>query len=98
MPATGARCDTDRACQLRTDLLHERRGDLEREIVLRLERTEGASHATATGVEESSVSSGQTRGQSGHEAGFDQRLRMAMRVDRNLAGLVVELKRVRLAL
>src|SRR5688500_1435758 len=96
--ATRARGDDDGVFRLSTDLLDERRGDLEREIVFRFERTKGAGHSAATGIEQSGVSSGQTRGEPGHETGFDQRLRMAMRVDRDLAGLIIELKRVRLAL
>src|SRR5688572_13549104 len=98
MPAAGSRGDDDRTWRLRTDLLDEWRGDLEGEIVLRFERTESTCHPATTGVEESGLSSGQTRGQSRHETGFDQRFGMAMRVDRDLAGLVIELKRVPFAL
>ena len=79
-------------------MLNERRGDFERKLIFRFERAEGAGHAAAAGIEESGGSAGQTRGESCHEPCFHERLRVAMGMDRHLAGHVVESKSVWFAL
>src|SRR5881394_1845120 len=74
------------------------RRDLQREVVFPFERAERAGHSAATGVEQGCGSARQTRGEPRHESGFDERFRVAMRVDRDVAGYFLECKRVGFAL
>lgn len=95
--ATGAGGDDYGVRRLRADLLHEGRGDFEGEIVFRFQGAEGAGHAAAAGIEEGCGSPGQTRGELRHEAGFHEGFRVAMGVDRDVAGMVIEVESVGLA-
>ena len=94
MPATCAGSDDDAVGRLGADLLHERGGDFEGEIVFRFQGAEGAGHAAAAGIEERGGAPGQTRGEFRHEAGFHEGFGVAVRVDRDVAGLVVETESV----
>ena len=98
MTAARAGSDDHGAGRLRVDLVHERPRDFQGEIVFPLERAKGAGHAATASIEQGRGSSGQSRRQPSHEARFYEGLRMAVRVDRDVAGNFVELKSVRLLL
>jgi hypothetical protein len=88
--ATGSGSDNDAVGRLGADLLHEGRGDFEGEIVFRFQGAEGAGHAAAAGIEQSCGAAWQTGGEFRHEAGFHKRFGVAMGVDRDVTGMVVE--------
>src|SRR5947209_947939 len=98
MAAAGSRCDDDRIRRLRIDLLHERRGDFQRQVVFSLERAKRPGHAATAGIEQGNGATGQTPRQPSHKAGFYERLRVAMRVDRDMGRAVSETKCVRFTL
>src|SRR6516162_10068912 len=72
------------------NFLDERCRHLEREFVFLLKHPKDTSHSAATGIEQDCLSTGKSLYQANHETGMQKRLRVAMRMDRDLRGLVFE--------
>src|SRR3954468_9598044 len=98
MAATGSGRNDDGAGRLGVHLLHERRRDLQREIVFPFEGAECAGHSAAARIENGGGSSGQTSREPGHESRLYERFCVAMRVNCDVTGFVIETERGRLFL
>ena len=86
MPATGAGSDDRGARRGGADVLDERFGDLERELILLAQRAEGAGHAAAAAVQQGDLPARQPQRQAPQHAGIHQRFHMTVRVNEHLAG------------
>ena len=94
MAATGPGRDDLCPGRLILDLIDQVRGDLNRKIVFLRECTESPSHSATASVEESSRPSRQPAGETRHVTRLGKSFRMAMSVNDNLNGFLVELERV----
>src|SRR5882762_3769977 len=94
MSAACARRDDFCARWLTIDLIDQVCGHLDGEIVFLCERAKRARHSAAAGIEDGSFSAWQSLRESFHERRIHDRLRVAMRVDRDRCGPIFELKRV----
>src|SRR5437870_1522748 len=95
MPATGARGNDNGAKRLLAHFLGQRFSHFERKFIFGAQRAKSASHAAATGVQQSHTAFRQSLRQTLHENRIHQRFYMAVRVDDNLGSLGLKLKRSR---
>ena len=91
--AAGAGRDHDRVRSACAHLLDQRRSNLERQIVFRLEHAERARHPAAPAIKQSGSPAGQSLCQTDHEPRMQKRFRVAMCVNRNFRIAPLELQR-----
>src|SRR5882724_12181865 len=92
MPATCTGRDDLCPSRLVVDRIEQALRNLYRQVVFFGERAKRTGHSAARGVEHSGLSSRHTFRKCCHERGIQNRLGMAMRVDRNRYRTILELE------
>ena len=97
MPAACTARDEYCSIRLVADLLNQRFGHFQRELIFRSHGTESSGHAAAAAVEQLSLTPGQAPGQPAHKSDIHERLGVAMRMDDDFGRFRIERQRVRFA-